>query len=473
MSYLLPDGETRLAGACSFADRLCAWTGRTAYHWASETGWMPLSDAPVPIDSGFELRSGLLAGADTHVGFLPHDASDWAGWVDLSTFSDAHPMYGDLLFCADPTTDTYALFEVSASGLTPLSEFGSDELTTPLAGWSPPSNPDRVLLLGEDGLWALDSPYTDAGLQHLVSFDGVDMPPLADIPAPFQPGAATVVVPRRTRSALRLDLSDGSGTATGLKHVPGGAALWTAYLRDDRTTASRLLAALAALPDPPDGASLRLFDALATDASIRGITTSAGLWPPAAAGPLSERAAALQTAPFDRSALATWALWLDWDGALEFACRQLCNAPAPDHALAESLRTFVGQKACHALFDLLRSPDPPAGADETYAYPAAALRALVTPFGADVAELVSSALTAASVPAQTAACAAAGAIRADAHPDASPSEADGSPPPVLWTDEHPLPEDALRKNARHDHPAVRAAARDTCDRLSIALSPTV
>jgi hypothetical protein len=471
MSYLLPDGETRLDGGCSFAGRLCAWTGPAAYHWTSEAGWAPLSDAPVPIDSGFELRSGLLAGADTHVGFLPHDASDWAGWVDLSTFSEAHPMYGDLLFCTDPTTGTYALFEISSSGLDPLSQFGSDELTTPLAGWSPPNDPDRVLLLGEDGLWALDPPYTDDGLQHLVSFDGADMPPLSEIPAPFQPGAATVVVPRRTHSALRLDLSDGTGTATGLKHVPGGTALWTAYLRDDRAAASRLLAALAALPAPPDDASFQLHDVLTTDATIRAVTTSAGLWPPAAAGPLPARAAALQDAPFDRSALATWALWLDWDGALEFACRQLCNAATPDYALAESLRTFAGPDACRALFDLLRSPDPPAGPDGAYTYPTAALRALVAPFGEDAADLVSSALSAASVPARAAACAVAGATRADGRPDASSPEA--TSPSAFWTETSPLPEEALRENARHDHPAVRDAARDTCDRLSIALSPTV
>jgi len=465
MSYLLPDGEPQLAGACSFADRLCAWTGRTAYHWASDTGWTALSDAPVPIDSGFELRSGLLAGADTHVGFLPHDASDWAGWVDLSTFSDAHPMYGDLLFCADPTTETYALFDVSASGLDLLSQFGSDELTTPVAGWSPPNDPDRVLLLGEDGLWALDPPYTDDGLQHLVSFDGVDMPPLSEIPAPFQPGAATVVVPRRTHSALRLDLSDGTGTATGLTHVPGGAALWTAYLRDDRTTASRLLAALAALPSPPDGTPLRLYDVLTTNETIRAVTTSAGLWPPAAAGPLPERAAALEDAPFDPSTLATWALWLDWDGALELACRTLCNASAPDYALAESLRTFAGLEACRALFDLLRSPDPPTGPGGPSTYPAAALRALVAPFGPDAAELVTSALSAGSVPARVAACMAAGATQGDARPDAAS--------PALWNDAHPLPDALLRENAHHDHPAVRDAARDTCDRLSIALSTTV
>jgi len=470
MSYLLPDGETRLAGACSVADRLCAWSGRTAYLWTSDAGWEALSDAPVPIDSGFELRSGLLAGADTHVGFLPHDASDWAGWVDLSTFSEAHPMYGDLLFCTDPTTETYALFEISASGLSPLSQFGSNELTTPLAGWSPPNDPDRVLLLGEDGLWALDPPYTDDGLQHLVSFDGADMPPLSEIPAPFQPGAATVVVPRRTQSALRLDLSDGTGTATGLTHVPGGAALWTAYLRDDRAAASRLLAALAALPPPPDGASLRLYDALVRDETIRALTTSAGLWPPAAAGPLPPRAPALQDAPFDRSALATWALWLDWDGALEFACRQLCNAARPDYALADSLRTFAGRDACAALFDLLRSPDPPTGAEGGYAYPPDALRALVAPFGPAVAELVSSALSADSIPARAAACAAAGATRAATEPG---STSPGASPPALWTDETPPPEDTLRENAQHDHPAVRTAARDTCTRLSIALSSTV
>ena len=469
MSYLLPSGASSLAGACTVADGLCAWSGQTAYRWESGTGWSTLSDAPAPIDSGFEIQSGVLAGTDTQVGFLPTDAADWAGWVDLSsTFSDAHPMYGDLLLCTTRTTGAYALFDISASGLDPLSQLESHELPEPVAGWCPPGNPDRVLLLGEDGLWALDPPYTTEGLQHLVSFDGVDMPPLEHIPDPFQPGAATVVVPRRSRSALRLDLSDGSGEATGLKHVPGGAALWTAYLRDDRTTASRLLAALAALPAPPIGASPRLHDALWDDDGIRALATSAGLWRPDASAPPPERAAALRDAPFDRAALATWALWLEWDGALEVACRELCDADAPDYALAESLRTFAGLDACDALFDLLRSADPPAGAAREYEYPAAALRALVAPFGADAAPIVASALSDDSVPARAAACAAAGALRADARGDAS----NGAASPALWDDAHPPPAEALHANTRHDHPAVRAAARDTCARLSIEAAPS-
>ena len=466
MSYLLPAGETTLDGACAFADGLCAWSGRAAYRWDDATGWTALSDAPAAIETGFELRSGVLAGAGSQVGFLPADASDWAGWVDLSsTFSDAHPMYGDLLFCTDQEEDTYVLFEVSASGLEPLSQFSVDELTTPVAGWSPPGTPERLLLLGEDGLWALDPPYSTAELQHLVSFDGVDMPPLEEIPAPFQPGAATVVVPRRTRSALRLDLSDGSGTATGLRHVPGGAALWSAYLRGNRAAANRLLAALAALPGPPAGTGPQLHAALRGNAdAVQAVATSAGLWRPHADDPPT-RVGALWDAPFDPSALATWALWLDWDGALDGACRRLCNAEAPDYALAESLRTFAGLDAVRALFDLLGSADPPAGPDGLHKYPAAALRALVAPFGAEAAPLVASALTAASVPQRVAACAAAGADAVDA------SDEDAAAPPALWTDAHPLPVEALRTNLHHDHPAVRAAARDTCTRLSVETRP--
>lgn len=466
MSYLLPAGEPSLDGACAFGDGLCAWAGRAAYRWDEAAGWTALSDAPAAIDSGFELRSGVLAGAGSQVGFLPADAADWAGWVDLSsTFSDAHPLYGDLLFCTDQREETYVLFEVSASGLEPLSQFGVDELTTPVAGWSPPGTPERLLLLGEDGLWALDPPYSTAELQHLVSFDGVDMPPLEEIPAPFQPGAATVVVPRRSRSALRLDLSDGSGQATGLKHVRGGAALWSAYLRGNRAAATRLLAALAALPGPAGDAGPRLHAALRDGDAVEAVATSAGLWRPRAEAPPA-RTAALRDAPFDASALTTWALWLDWDGALQGACRRLCNAEAPDRALAESLRTFAGLDAVRALFDLLDSADPPAGPDGAYRYPAAALRALVAPFGAEAAPLVASALTAASVPLRAAACAAAGAEATDA------SGEDAASPPALWTDAHPLPEEALRTNRRHDHPAVRAAAREACARLSVGPRPS-
>jgi hypothetical protein len=364
------------------------------------------------------------------------------------------------------------LFEVSASGLEPLSQFSVDELTTPVAGWSPPSAPERLLLLGEDGLWALDPPYSTAELQHLVSFDGVDMPPLEEIPDPFQPGAATVVVPRRSRSALRLDLSDGTGTATGLKHVPGGAALWSAYLRGHPASASRLLAALAALPDAPSGAGPQLHAALRGGDAVRAVATSAGLWRPGAEAVPPARAAALRDAPFDRSALTTWALWLGWDGALDEACRLLCNAAAPDYALAESLRTFAGLDAVRALFDLLRSSDPPTGPEGACAYPAAALRALVAPFGAEAASLVASGLTASSVPLRVAACAAAGAdARADDRTHDGADAPDGAPAPALWTDAHPPPTEALRANVRHDHPAVRAAARDACARLAVEAHP--
>ena len=473
MSYLLPSGETTLDGACTLADGLCAWAGRAAYRWDGSAGWTALSAPPAAIDSAFELRSGVLAGAGSQVGFLPADASDWAGWVDLSsTFSDAHPMYGDLLFCTDQREETYVLFEVSASGLDPLSQFSTDKLSTPVAGWSPPTTPERLLFLGEDGLWALDPPYSTTELQHLVSFDGVDMPPLEEIPDPFQPGAATVVVPRRSQSALRLDLSDGTGEATGLTHVPGGGALWSAYLRDNRTLASRLLATLAALPAPPSGPGLQLHAALHdpdTD-TVRAVATSAGLWQPGA-DPAPGRAAALRDAPFDRSTLATWALWLDWDGALDDACRRLCTAAAPDYALAESLRTFAGLEAVRALFDLLRSPDPPAGPEGTYRYPAAALRALVAPFGPEAAPLVASGLTASSPPLRVAACTAAGADARDIGADDGADASNGTATPALWTDAHPLPVDALQANLHHDHPSVRAAARDACARLSIEARP--
>jgi hypothetical protein len=251
-----------------------------------------------------------------------------------------------------------------------------------------------------------------------------------------------------------------------------------AYLRDDRATASRLLATLAALPAAPSGPRLRLLDALADDGTGRAVATSAGLWVPddaeRKAPALQGRSATLLDAPVGRSALVTWALWLGWDGALDAACRQLCNAPDSEYALAESLRVLAGTEACRALFDLLRSSEPPAGpADGTYEYPLGALRALVAPFGADVAPLVSSALSASSVPARVAACAAAGATRADV-PGGRPGAADGEAAgPALWGDDHhPLPEDSLRANLTHDHPAVRTAARDTCARLSLEDTPS-
>lgn len=481
MSYLLPSGESNLNGACAFDDGVCAWSGRAAYRWDPGEGWTSFSDAPAPIDSGFELKSGVLAGADTHVGFLPRDGSDWAGWADLSSFSDAHPMYGDLLLGTDRHTDTYTLFEISTSGLNPRSQFDADELAEPLAGWSSPTNPDRVLLLGDDGLWALDPPYTSESLQHLVSFDGVELPPLADIPGPFQPGFATVAIPRRTRTALRLDLSDGTGDATGLKHVPGSAALWTAYLHDNRTAAHRLLSTLASLPSPSSDSSLHLHDALMDEEAVCGIATSAGLWSSSDAESAGrperpKEAATLQNAPLDQPALTTWALWLGWDGARDTACRQLCNASDPDVALAESLRIFAGRDACTTLFDLLQSASPPMGPDGEYGYPRPALRALVAPFGPAVAAPVSSALSASSIPARVAACAAAGATRADLNPAPANEMADPpeetDPVPTLWDEEHPIPEAALRANVTHDHPAVQAAAREACARLSIEDTPS-
>lgn len=468
MSYRLPPGENALTGACAFEDALCAWNGQSAYRWTPDAQWTALSTAPTPIDSGFELQSGMLAGADTSVGFLPSDESEWAWWSDLSSFSDAHPMYGDLLLCTDRSSDTYTLCSISPAGLDPLSQFGADELAEPVAGWSPPTNPDRLLLIGDGGLWALDPPYTEASLQHLVSFDAVDLPPLADIPGPFQPGVATVVIPRRTRTALRLDLSDGTGEATGLKHLPGGAALWTAYLRDDRAAASRLLSHLASLPSPVATPSLRLHDALVTDTSVRALATSAGLQVHPAAGTgvdgsSSSTTSSLVTSPLESSALVTWALWLDWDGALETSCRVLCNTSEPDYALAESLRHFAGAEACRTLFECLRT-DPPSGPEGEYEYPTAALRALVAPYGPEIASLVASALSASSVPVRAAASAAAGATREDLDVTSDESVSSLS---VLWNEEQPCPEDVLRANATHDHPAVRSAARETCARLSI------
>jgi hypothetical protein len=461
--YLLPSGEDALTGACAYDDGLCVWAGRTAYQWAPDAGWTALSEAPTTIDSGFELQSGVLAGADTHVGFLPSGAADWAGWVDLSTFSDAHPMYGDLLLCTDARTKAYTLLSITPSGLDPVSTFSADELADPVAGWSAPTNPDRLLLLGEGGLWALSAPYTASDLQHLVSFDDVDLPPAEEIPGPFQPGPATVVVPRRTRTGLRLDLSDGSGHATGLAHLPGGAALWTTYLQDDRATAARLLSVLATLPAPPRGGSLHLRDVWLRDGSVRAIATSAGLYVPGDAPDAS--AADLLASPLDGSVLVTWGLWLDWDDALDAACRRLCALSDPDPALVESLRVFAGAEAVRVLFDRFRSDDPPTGPDGGPAVSADALRALVAPYGEEAASLVASALTAPSVPARAAACAAAGATRADLSLDQAPDE--DAAASTLWADDRSPPKDALRANTEHDHPAVRAAARDTCARLSI------
>jgi hypothetical protein len=413
------------------------------------------------------LQSGVLAGAGTRIGFLPSDDPDWAGWVDLSTFSDAHPMYGDLLLCIDRGTETYTLFAVSEGGLDPLSTFDAEELADPVAGWCAPTNPDRVLLLGEGGLWSLNPPYTAADRQHLVSFDDVDLPPFEDIPSPFQPGPATVVVPRRRRTGLRLDLSDGSGHATGLAHLPGGAALWTAYLRDDRATAARLLSALAQLPAPPRAETVRLHDVLMREDRVEALATSTGVYAvPDDSHPLADPSA-LRDAPLDTAPLATWRLWLDGDEALTSACRLLWTAPDPDPALIESLRVFAGEEAVHTLFDVLRASAPPVGPEAT-ADRAARLRALVAPLGGDAAAPTKAALTDAAPPVRVAGCVAAGAVRSDATPEQdAPEEA---AEPALWSADRPPPAEALLRNTRHNHPAVRAAARDACARLSIETS---
>jgi hypothetical protein len=464
MSYLLPPGESALTGACAFDDALCVWAGRAAYRWQPSGDWTALSPAPTTIDSGFPLQSGILVGADTHVGFLPAEADDWAWWADLSTFSDAHPMYGDLLLCSDRAADTtYSLFSIAADGLPRRAHFDADELDDPVAGWSAPTNAERLLLIGDGGLWALSPPYTTDDRQHLVSFDDVELPAFEAIPGPFQPGVATVVIPRRTRTALRLDLSDGTGHATGLKHLPGSAALWTAYLDADRDRARRLLDVLADLPTTDT--ALNLHDILVDGNTVRGVATSAGLHVPAS----TTEAPCLSASPLDPAALATWALWLNEDGAVETACRSLCNTEAPDYALAESLRSFAGTDACHTLFDLLRSSTPPTGPSDDYDYPFDALRALVAPRDDAPAALVESALSADAVPVRTAACAMAGATRTDHRPPAQrPDNAD--PAFALWDHDRAFPVDALRANMQHDHPAVQAAARDTCARLGVSLT---
>ena len=467
-SYILPSDEDALTGACAFEDGLCVWAGRAAYRWGPEAGWTSLSEAPTAIESGFELQSGVLAGAGTHIGFLPADGTDWAGWVNLSTFSDAHPMYGDLLLCIDSGAETYTLFSVSTSGLEPLSTFDADELADPVAGWSAPTNPDRVLLLGEGGLWSLNPPYTAADRQHLVSFDDIALPAFENIPAPFQPGPATVVVPRRHRTGLRLDLSDGSGHATGLAHLSGGAALWLAYLQDDRATAKRLLAALTRLPDPPSSGPLRLHDVLMTKGAVEALATSAGLFVPPqdrSAGTPSN----LLEAPLDSSVLATWGLWLDTDETLEAACGQLCDAPEPDYALIEALQVFAGAEALPTLFDLLRSEGPPGASGTEVAFSPTALRALVVAVGDAGAEEVAAALTSSSIPVRAAACVMAGALPSDA--DAERGADDEGGESALWSSERPPPEEALLANTQHDHRAVRVAARDTCARLSIEGAP--
>jgi hypothetical protein len=361
MSYRLPPNETTLHGACAVGGGVCVWTGRAAYRWRPDAAWTALSPAPTAIDSGFPLQSGLLAGASTHVGFLPTDASEWAWWADLSAFSDAHPMYGDLLLCTDRDANTtYHLFSIGPSGLTRRSRVAADALAAPVAGWSAPTNAERLLLLGDGGLWALGPPYSADDRQHLVSFDDVALPALEDIPGPFQPGVATVVIPRRTRTALRLDLSDGSGHATGLKHLPGGAALWSAYLNNDETAAARLLNTLAALPPPASADALRLHAFVRDDATVRAVATSAGLFVPDAPPPDTP----VSASPLDSAALATWALWLAPDDAVDTACRLLHEADDPVPALAESLRLFVGPDACDALAGPADAA-PPAEASES------------------------------------------------------------------------------------------------------------
>jgi hypothetical protein len=470
--YRLPSSEHKLTGACAFEGGLCAWSGEAAYRWAPASGWSALSAAPTAIDSGFELQSGVLAGADTHVGFLPSGADDWAGWVDLATFSDAHPLYGDLLLCIDAGTEAYALFGVTESGLDPISSFDADELADPVAGWSAPTTPERLLLLGDGGLWALSPPYTDDDLQHLVSFDAVDLPAFEDIPGPFQPGRATVIVPRRSRTGLRLDLSDGTGHATGLAHLPGGTALWRAYLADDRDTAARLLGALAALPAPSGGEQLQLHDMLMADGTPQALATSAGLYVPSAEADVSGGTTAeLLEAPLDGARLATWALWLGWEGAREAACNRLCVAAEPSAALVESLSVFAGAEAIDTLFALFRADAPPTGSDGKYSVPTGALRALAASVGEAAASRVASGLSSAAVPARVAACILAGATRADAL-EADADHEDAAAAPALWTDDHPVPEDALLANTTHEHPAVRRAAHDTCARLSVEVPPS-
>ncbi|PQJ34426.1 hypothetical protein BSZ35_07265 [Salinibacter sp. 10B] len=469
MTYTPPSGEAELDGGCSFGRALCTWTGTSAHLWRPDAGWDALPPAPAALDSGFKLQSGLLVGAGTHVGFLPAGATDWAWWRNLSTFTDAHPMYGGLLLCPDANSDSYTLFSITEQGLEEQAHFEAHDLAQPLAGWSPPTNPDRLLLLGNDGLWALDPPYTPSALQPLVAFDDVELPALDDISGPFHSGAATVVIPRRSRTALRLDLSDGSGHATGLKHLAGDAALWTAYLRDDRATADRILTTLATLP-PSQNSSLQLYDVLMHEDRVHAVSTSAGLFCPEAhpSPDLTATTDHLRTSPLDGAALATWGLWLEWDDAVATACRQLCTASDPDFALAESLRLFAGPDACRTLFDLLQSNPPSSPTSGEYDYPLEALRALAAPFGDEIASLVADHLSDAPAPARRAACAMAGALPTDAPSNAATSS---ESTPALWNEASSVPAEALRTNAHHGHPAVRAAARDTCRRLGIGYRP--
>lgn len=466
--YFLPEDEQQFTGGCSFDGGLCAWTDRSAYLWTPEDLWTPLSKAPTTIDSGFPLQSGLLAGADTHVGLLPKDGRDWAWWTDLSSFSHAHPMFGDLLLCTDADTEQYTLLAVSKEGLDPLSQFGTDELADPVAGWSPPQDIDRVLLVGEDGLWALDPPYGPSELQHLVSFDDLEVPAIEDIPGPFQPGDATVVIPRRSRTALRLDLSDGTGADTGLMHLTGMAALWKAYLDEDQTTGAHLLTLLSSLPTPEHEETVQLYDILTDGQDAHAIATSSGLLLPAQTSPPDDprfrvSVSNLAASPLDAAALTTWALWLEGDGAVETACRLLCDAEEANLALVESLQVFGGAEACQTLFSLLNSDNPPTGPSGNYEYPATALRALVAPFGDEVASLVASELSASAIPARVAASLAAGATAADLEPL---SDAGGpASAPVLWASPDQFPEDALLANTRHENSAVRAAASTTYERL--------
>jgi hypothetical protein len=202
-----------------------------------------------------------------------------------------------------------------------------------------------------------------------------------------------------------------------------------------------------------------------TDGSVQAVATSAGLVrpDPEDADP-AVTADDLLTSPLDGTALATWGLWLNWDGAVPAACRGLCTAPGLDVGLAESLRLFAGATACETLFELLRADDPPGASSGEYDYPIAALRALAAPFGKEVASLVETHLSETTVPARRAACAMAGATSADTTPNDA-QEASSSP--ALWTDGSSVPTEALRANVHHDHPAVRAAAHDTCTRLGI------
>jgi hypothetical protein len=499
-SYHLPDGTDELEDGILSIDGGVAWSEGQAYAWSPSKTWMSLPAPPSSIEDGFRTSEGILVGTESdELGFWGFGDGGWSWWQGKSelTFPSAYPPIGDYLVVGGQQgldSPRLLVYRISRSGLKrravaddlpetldfafvhiPADMDASDETASPLVllsgktlYWRPLTDnansfQTKTLSLEKEARW-----FTDGFPPPIGGSLSGDPPQVFGNTLILHRGMADL------KTALAIDLEEGTVAATGLAPLGRSLAPWQAYAENRVGKIETLIDTLSALPPPSTdflSDAAKLIDVVQEEKTVQAVLTNCGVWTPDSKS-LREVSGDVMSADSPGGVfgdvLLSWRLWLGENQIDRALYRKIPSKIANHEICVEPLQVQVGMEACDRFFDELRGENPPQSKAGNFDYSDRAIRALFEPYGPKAAASVESGLTDEHTPVRVAACMAAGLTNSDSPSILRLLDREPTPASCLWPTRDDIPREALWSSLAHGAPEVRKAAAKTCGLLRLS-----